>query len=118
MKPVEPFYVELGRRIQKRRSAQGMSQEALGRELKPPVTRASIANIESGQQRVLAHTLVQLAKALEVELMELIPPPHQDGQQSPAKEVEAELAEKLQLPKKQIKELTARITGSGHRRKQ
>lgn len=116
MKNVEPFYEEVGRRIQKRRSAQGMSQEALGRKLVPPVTRASIANIEGGQQRVLAHTLVQFAEALDLELTELIPPLRQEGQQPHTKKVEAELAEKLKLPKKEIKKLTARITSSGHRR--
>ena len=117
MKTVEPFYQEVGRRIHKRRSVQGMSQEALGQKLIPSVTRASIANIESGHQRVLAHTLVQFAEVLDVELMELIPPLRQNGQPPPIKKVEAELAEKLQLSKKDMKKLTARITGSEHRRK-
>jgi transcriptional regulator with XRE-family HTH domain len=49
-----------------------MSQQALGALMEPQMTRASLANIETGQQRVLAHTLVQLASALECDLDTLV----------------------------------------------
>src|SRR5215510_12639071 len=101
MKPIEPFYVEVGRRIQKLRNTRQLSQEALGLKLDPTVTRASIANIEAGKQRILAHTLVQIADALNAELAEIAladRPITRAAQESlvPDEKVEAELAEKLQ----------------------
>lgn len=70
---IEPFYIALGRRIHAVRDRVGLSQQDLGRRLTPPVTRASIANIENGKQRVLSHTLVGLCEALSVSLTELLP---------------------------------------------
>jgi transcriptional regulator with XRE-family HTH domain len=70
---LEPFYAALGRRVADARDRRGMTQAQLGEKLKPPVTRASIANVESGKQRVLAHTLVDLAAALEVAVTDLLP---------------------------------------------
>lgn len=120
MKRVEPFYSEVGQRIQALRNENGMSQEQLGRRLEPPVTRASIANIEAGKQRVLAHTLVQLAGALEVELAAILPDARQKRveAQGPARgNVEEELAEKLGLSKKDIKQLAARLKKAAGGRK-
>lgn len=112
MTQVEPFYSEVGLLIQALRNKNGMSQEQLGRQLDPPVTRASIANIEAGKQRVLAHTLVQLADALDVELEALLPTARHKQREVPRparRNVEVELAEKLGLPKKDIKQLAARL---------
>ncbi len=104
---IEPVYADIGRRIQGRRNKVGMTQEVLGSKLKPKVTRASIANIEGGKQRILAHTLLQLAETLDVEVAELFP---KDGRQvAPARRVEAELAKKLKLPQQKIKKLTAQL---------
>ena len=71
---IEPFYRDLGRRIHDRRKKIGLTQEKLGELLDPQVTRASIANIEIGGQRVLAHTLAQLAFHLGISVLELLPP--------------------------------------------
>jgi transcriptional regulator with XRE-family HTH domain len=114
MKPIEPFYVEVGRRIQKLRNTRQLSQEALGLKLDPAVTRASIANIEAGKQRILAHTLVQIADALDAELAEIAladRPITRTAQESlvPDEKVEAELAEKLQLSPERAKKLTAKM---------
>ena len=120
MNQVEPFYSEVGLRIQALRNQNGMSQEQLGRRLDPPVTRASIANIEAGKQRVLAHTLVQLAEAFDVELGALLPAPQHKRAEasSPGRgNVEEELAEKLGLPKKDIKQLAARLKKAAGGRK-
>jgi transcriptional regulator with XRE-family HTH domain len=89
----------------------GMTQETLGGKLDPPVTRASVANIEGGKQRVLAHTLPQLAEALHVQMSEIVPTAS-EKQVASAKHVEAELAQKLvylTLPQKKIKKLTAQL---------
>jgi transcriptional regulator with XRE-family HTH domain len=67
-----PFYTALGRRIHKLRRQRGLTQEQLGARLAPQLTRASITNIEAGNQRVLAHTLWQIAEVLEVSSDELL----------------------------------------------
>jgi len=67
------FYASLGRRLCDLRRKEGLTQQQLGARLEPAVTRASIANIEAGKQGVLVHTLVQLAKALNTEVADLIP---------------------------------------------
>ncbi|MPZ20580.1 MAG: helix-turn-helix domain-containing protein [Luteitalea sp.] len=70
----DQFYLEVGRRIQGLRATKGLTQAALGRLLNPPVTRASIANLESGRQGLLLHTFIQITKILECSLSDLIPP--------------------------------------------
>ena len=97
MKPADHhFYLELGRRIRTFRTEQGLTQATLGLRLDPPVTRAAIANVENGKQRVLAHTLVQLAQILRVETRGLLPtlssPRSTRAQQQ---DLERELAKKL-----------------------
>jgi transcriptional regulator with XRE-family HTH domain len=89
----EDFYVRLGKRIHQRRVHLGITQEQLGRRLMPQVTRASIANLEAGKQRVLAHTLVQLAKALDLSLEALAQEEFPPG----GEDVAAELRKKLNL---------------------
>lgn len=70
---IEPFYTDIGRSIRDLRNKVGMTQEQLGRLLSPPTTRVSVANIEGGNQRILAHTLVQLAAVLNVEVADILP---------------------------------------------
>lgn len=91
---IEPFYRDLGVRIQHLRSAKKLSQEQLAGRLQPTMTRASIANMETGKQRVLGHTLAQLAAALEVPVADLFPPTRRTPQAEHT-EMAAEIAEKL-----------------------
>ena len=105
-KTIEPFYEALGLRIQKARAHKKMTQAQLGLSLKPPSTRASIANIENGKQRVLIHTFVQLAKCLEVRIQDLIPNSDDAAPGPSAEDVERELKEKLNLRAPQLRELT------------
>ena len=73
-----------------------VTQTQLGAQLDPPVTRASIANIETGKQRLLVHTLLQLADLLEVTLTALLPGPAVPREaEGPA--IESELRRKLDL---------------------
>lgn len=112
MKDIEPFYLELGRLIQARRNENGMSQEYLGQQLDPKVTRASIANIEAGKQRVLTHTLVQLSKALGVEVIKLLPAltSHQiTRQKSSTNKVKTELNKKLSLANVEFDKIMSKI---------
>jgi DNA-binding XRE family transcriptional regulator len=96
---IEPFYAEVGRRIRDRRTKAGLTQEELGRLLSPPTTRVSVANIEAGKQRILSHTLVQLADALQAQLAELLPPKTERIPQSGTPEIAEELASKLGISK-------------------
>ena len=92
-----------------------MTQEKLGGLLDPTVTRASIANIESGKQRVMAHTLAQLAEVLQSDVRDLIPA-QTKREQFATNRVEIELAQKLPLSNKDLKKLTAQIMSPKRRK--
>src|ERR1700733_6552522 len=72
-KKIESFYTDVGRCIRDLRTKAGLTQEQLGHLLSPPTTRVSVANIEGGNQRILSHTLVQLASAVKVEINDILP---------------------------------------------
>lgn len=109
---IEPFYKALGSNIQEARELRKMTQAQLGLSLVPPSTRASIANIENGKQRVLVHTLTQLATLLDVKIQELVPAVGKTIQGPSPKDVERELKKKLNLAAPQLKKLTARLSTS------
>ena len=67
----QEFYTEAGNRIRQARQKIGISQEALASLVS--LTRTSVTNIEKGRQNFLAHTLVDLASALQVEPETLLP---------------------------------------------
>jgi len=92
---IEPFYAEVGRRVRDRRNKLGLTQEELGRLLSPPTTRVSVANIEAGKQRILSHTLVQLAEALKSELTDIVPPKAEALVHNGTPEIAKELVSKL-----------------------
>jgi transcriptional regulator with XRE-family HTH domain len=73
---IEAFYEQLGATIRRHRLERGLTQGELAARLVPAVTRASIANLELGHQRVLSHTLVQLADALDVPVTDLLGTAH------------------------------------------
>lgn len=64
------FYAAVGRQIAKARRGR-LTQEALAK--RTALTRTSIINIEKGRQQILLHTLVGIAQALRVPVIELIP---------------------------------------------
>jgi len=65
----EPFYVELGERIRALRLERNWSQEHVAMSLGQ--SRASMANIEAGRQRVYAHQILLLAALFDVEAAQL-----------------------------------------------
>jgi transcriptional regulator with XRE-family HTH domain len=65
-----PFYAAVGQRIAKSRNGR-LTQEALAN--KTGLTRTSIINIEKGRQQILLHTLMDIARALQVPVSEFIP---------------------------------------------
>ena len=68
---VDVFYLGLGSQIRHFRDKRRMTQQTLGEKV--GLTRTSLTNIEKGRQKVLAHTLSQIAASLGVSTDELIP---------------------------------------------
>jgi transcriptional regulator with XRE-family HTH domain len=70
----DPIYKGFGNAVSTRRKALGLTQAQLASKVK--MSRASVANIESGRQNVLLHHVYALAAALEfTKVGELLPPP-------------------------------------------
>ncbi|MGH9713617.1 MAG: helix-turn-helix domain-containing protein [Candidatus Acidiferrales bacterium] len=106
MKP-EPIYKTIGTIIRRRRRRLDWPQALLASRL--GISRATLANIETGRQRVLVHHLYTLAEVLKMKPSDFLPP--------------ASLAESpdswAQLPipsdlKPQQKEQIARLIGPLH----
>lgn len=66
----EDFYKQLGQKIRNHRG-KSLSQEAIASAV--GLTRTSISNIEAGRQKLLLHTFVDIANALNVEITKLLP---------------------------------------------
>lgn len=64
------FYRTMGDFIARRRRFLDLSQQDLA--VKVGITRAALANIETGRQRIHAHQLAQLAISLELSVTDLI----------------------------------------------
>lgn len=68
------IYEAFGRRVAVRRRELGLTQADLARRIR--MSRASVANIESGRQNVLLHHVYALAEGLELPAIAvLLPPP-------------------------------------------
>jgi transcriptional regulator with XRE-family HTH domain len=66
------LYAKVGERIREARLDRQLSQGQLGRRVS--LTRASISNLELGRQKLLLHTLYDIAVALGVQPSALLPP--------------------------------------------
>ena len=69
------LYKRLGSIIKERRRQLGFTQEHLSNQL--GISRASLANVETGRQRTLVHQLYRLAEELDVEVTALLPDPEE-----------------------------------------
>jgi transcriptional regulator with XRE-family HTH domain len=67
----ESFYRHVGEQIRRRRKELRMPQDTLATDV--GLTRASISNIEKGRQKLLAHTLCEIARTLKVDPGSLLP---------------------------------------------
>ncbi len=65
------LYIEVGRRIRMARETRNLTQERLAEFIS--LTRTSITNIERGNQKLLLHTLYDIASTLDVEPYSLLP---------------------------------------------
>ena len=70
---VPALYKRLGATIKVQRRALGLTQQQLAKQL--GISRASLANVETGRQRVLVHQLYEYAGRLNVNIHELLPEP-------------------------------------------
>lgn len=69
----DPVYRAFGSAVSARRKALGLTQAQLASKVK--MSRASIANIESGRQNILLHHVYALAAALDfAKVADLLPP--------------------------------------------
>jgi transcriptional regulator with XRE-family HTH domain len=85
----DPIYWHIGAVVRDRRKLLRMTQDKLARRL--AISRASLANVETGRQRLLVHQLYRLATELGLQPSDLLPPAR-----APATNPEAEA---LPLPK-------------------
>jgi len=67
----EVFYSFVGKTVKTFRDKKDITQEALA--LLSGVKRSTIANIETGRQKIPLHVLVKICHALEIDLSDLIP---------------------------------------------
>lgn len=65
------FYEEVGRRIGRIRRTRRITQESLAAAI--GLTRTSVTNIERGRQKLLLHTLADIAASLDTSLASLLP---------------------------------------------
>lgn len=68
---IQKFYIELGANIQAIRKQLKVNQDDLAKTV--GLNRTSIVNIEKGRQKVLIHTLINIASALDADLKDLLP---------------------------------------------
>jgi len=71
MEKEQDFYREVGERVRERRKRVNMTQQGLASKVS--LSRASITNLEMGRQKLMLHTLVDIAAALHVALNDLVP---------------------------------------------
>ncbi|WP_053961256.1 helix-turn-helix domain-containing protein [Sulfobacillus thermosulfidooxidans] len=65
------MYPRIGHRIRELRESHGLTQGQLAEQVN--LTRTSIVNIEQGRQKVMIHTLYQLAMVFNVPVADLLP---------------------------------------------
>jgi transcriptional regulator with XRE-family HTH domain len=65
----DDFYKQLGHLIQKMRKEKSLTQEAVADSLN--ISRATFANLEAGEHRILLHHILELASMLMLDLSEV-----------------------------------------------
>jgi transcriptional regulator with XRE-family HTH domain len=104
---LEPIYKTIGSIIRRRRRRLELPQTKLAAQL--GISRATLANIETGRQRVLVHDLYAFADALDMKLSELLPQAVKVGPSSDWTQVPMPTDLKPQQ-KEQIASLIGRMT--------
>jgi transcriptional regulator with XRE-family HTH domain len=85
----DELYGRLGRSIAEKRGAKGLSQADLARKV--GLSRAAVANVETGRQRIMLHQLYAVASALQLgSILDLVPATWNVGAALPEVEVGGE----------------------------
>jgi transcriptional regulator with XRE-family HTH domain len=107
MKP-EPIYREIGANIRTRRRQADVSQDDVAARV--GISRATLANIETGRQRLLVHQLYRLAKVLGAKPSDLLPAAKDDEMPSHLNAVEIH-GDVSAEQKKQVVQLIGSVRG-------
>lgn len=83
------IYSRLGKLVRQHRKRLAMNQETLGELI--GLSRASVANVETGRQRIPLHHLYRLARALKVDAQTLLPGPVADGTVKSDREIKSSM---------------------------
>ena len=78
---IKSLYYSIGLKIKEIRQKKGLNQEAFAQML--DLTRASIANIEKGRQRVTIHLLYDICKFTETNIIDILPELQKDEELLP-----------------------------------
>ena len=73
MEREQDFYREVGRRVREARKRTNMTQQFLATRVS--LSRASVTNLEMGRQKLMLHTLIDIASELRVAPADLLPQP-------------------------------------------
>lgn len=107
------FYADFGQKLANLRENQGLTQAEFARKI--GVSRASVANIERGEQRVYLHHLVNFAAALKLEsISELTPRVRFTGVAAADVSISGDKLSRSQ--ERTVKELVGSITASSRTR--
>lgn len=69
-KPIEPVYRLIGAKVEQMRTLLGWTQADLAMRI--GLTRASIANLETGRQRIMLHDVCKIAEAFQTTPKQLL----------------------------------------------
>ena len=99
------LYSRFGQLVRQHRERLDLNQAEIGSAI--GLTRASIANIETGRQRIPLHHLYRLARALKVDVQALLPT---SGWETPAT-IDREIRSAVELSARE-QEAVAQVVGS------
>ena len=92
------LYSRFGQLVRQHRERLGLNQAEIGKAIR--LSRASIANIETGRQRIPIHHLYRLARALKVDVHALLP----TVQRERSATVDREIRSAVELSKREQEE--------------
>jgi transcriptional regulator with XRE-family HTH domain len=98
------LYSCFGQRVRQHRERLNLNQAEVARAV--GLSRASIANIETGRQRTPIHHLYRLARALRVDVHALLPAPNEE----PRTIIDREIRSAVELSSRE-KEEVAKVVG-------
>lgn len=107
---IDSFYQRFGEAVARHRNVKAMTQADLARKL--GMSRASLANIERGEQRVYLHQAIQMAGELGLEDMSELIPHNKRLEAPPLADVSHSGDRVNRTQERVIKQLVSSITSS------